>query len=131
ALTLPTTTTNKRAPATQVDIARNGFSLQPGESLTGVTVTVAEGAAALSGKVVAATTGATHPAQLRVFLLPAEATAADEVLRYAEMRLRSDGSFAFGNLAPGKYWLRVRAPAADESSERPLRPLAWDQTERL
>jgi hypothetical protein len=134
AITLPTAAANNRAPnapASQADAARNGFTLQPGENLTGVMVTVAEGAAGLSGKIAAATAGAKLPARLRVFMIPAEATAADEVLRYAETRLRGDGSFAFSKLAPGKYWLLARPAIDDESSERPLRLLAWDQAERL
>jgi hypothetical protein len=67
---------------------------------------------------------------LRIHLIPAEAPAADEVLRYAEAFARSDGSFLFSNLAPGKYWLIARAAPDDKTSDLPLTPVAWDATER-
>jgi hypothetical protein len=34
------------------------------------------------------------------------------------------------NLAPGKYWLIARAASDDETSDRPIAPIAWDANER-
>jgi hypothetical protein len=51
-------------------------------------------------------------------------------LRYAEVLTRNDGSFAFNNLAPGKYWLLARPVPDDEPVDRPPRPLSWDSAER-
>src|SRR5262249_56750922 len=59
------------------DVARNGITLKAGEKVSGVTVTIADGAAGLSGKIVPATEGARLPSRLRVHLVPAEATAAN------------------------------------------------------
>jgi hypothetical protein len=112
------------------DIARNGITLKAGEKITGVTVTIAEGAAGLSGKVIPVLEGSRLPGRLRIHLIPAEARAADEVLRYAEAFARSDGSFSLSNLAPGRYCLIARAAPDDEMSDNPTLPVAWDSNER-
>jgi hypothetical protein len=104
--------------------------LKAGEKITGVVATIAEGAAGLSGKVIPVAEGSRLPARLRIHLIPAEARAADEVLRYAEAYARSDGSFLLSNLAPGKYWLIARAAPDDETSDSPVAPIAWDANER-
>ncbi len=112
------------------DVARSGIALKAGEKIAGVTVTVADGAAALSGKVASAKEGSRLPARLRVHMVPAEAGAASDVLRYAEAFARSDGSFSLSNIAPGKYWLIARAAPDDEPSDVPPPPAAWDANER-
>jgi hypothetical protein len=116
--------------ALSADISRNGIMLKAGEKITGVVATIAEGAAGLSGKVIPVAEGSRLPARLRIHLIPAEARAADEVLRYAEAYARSDGSFLLSNLAPGKYWLIARAAPDDETSDHPVAPIAWDANER-
>jgi hypothetical protein len=118
------------APASGADIARSGIPLKSGERLSGVTVTVADGAAALRGKVALAKEGSRLPARLRVHLVPAEAGAANDTLRYAEAFARSDGSFSLNNIAPGKYWLVARVSPDDEPSDGPPAPAAWDAVER-
>ena len=117
-------------PAAHSGISRNGFALKQGEKLAGVTVTIAEGAASLRGVVVSEKANAESPEKLRVHLIPAELNATDEVLRYAEALVRSDGAFAFSNIAPGKYSLLVRAAPDDELSDRPPAAVAWDVNER-
>lgn len=135
AITAPASTSvsaNTKAArgALVADIARNGIMLKAGEKITGVVATIADGAAGLSGKVVPPTEGSRLPARLRIHLIPAEARAADEVLRYAEAYARGDGSFLLSNLAPGKYWLIARAAPDDEGSDRPVGRIAWDANER-
>jgi len=112
------------------DVARNGIALKAGEKISGVTVTIADGAAGVSGKVIPATEGSRLPARLRIHLVPAEATAANDVLRYAEVYARSIGSFSLSNIAPGKYWLIARAAPDDEMNDRPPAPVAWDANGR-
>lgn len=114
--------TTKTPPAKPLDVARQGIDLKPGEKLTGLMLTIAEGAAELRGRV----EGKNLPARLRVHLVPAE----DDVLRYAEV-VTPNGAFMFMNLAPGKYWLLARAVPDDESDEKPAKPMAWDANERL
>lgn len=120
-----TPTTKTTAKVTTPNLAASGLSLKSGEKLSGLTVTIAEGAAGLSGRI----DGKNLPARLRVHLVPAETEAASDVLRYFEVITR-DGAFKFGHLAPSKYWLLARAVPDDESDEKPAKPVAWDATER-
>jgi hypothetical protein len=89
-----------RKPPSSAGAARDGFVLKAGEKLSGLTVTISTGAASLSGKVIAAKEGARLPSRLRVHLAPVEAANADDPLRYAEMIVRPDRSFAFNNMRP-------------------------------
>jgi hypothetical protein len=119
--------------ALSADISRNGITLKAGEKITGVVATIADGAAGLSGKVIPTSgsgEGSRLPARLRIHLIPAEARAADEALRFAEAFAREDGSFLLSNIPPGKYWLIALAAPDDEMSDRPVAPLAWDANER-
>lgn len=111
-----------------LDASRNGLTLKAGERLNGVLVAVAEGAAALAGKLVKA--GVTVPTvPMRVHLIPVERERAEDVLRYAEAQTGSDGTFRFRNLAPGKYWILTEAaPKEALPSEAPL---ALDTAARL
>ncbi len=118
------------AASRPADLARSGITLKSGEKLSNVTVIIANGAAALNGNVVGAKEGAPIPSRLRVHLVPAEATAAEDVLRYAEVLVRGDGAFDFTNLAPGRYLLLLRPVPDSEAADRPPLPAAWDATER-
>jgi hypothetical protein len=126
--------TTQPAPAARAaDLSRAGLTFKPGENLTGITVALAPGAASLFGRVVQAE-GQPLPELLRVFLLPAEAGAADALLRYAELMvntaLNKEARFGFSRLAPGRYRLYAEAVAATEPAERRAWQAAWDQTER-
>lgn len=118
------------APTSGADIARSGIPLKAGERLSGVTVTIAEGAASLRGRVRPEKEGARLPAKLVVHLVPAETASANDVLRYAETVAEREGAFGFKNIAPGKYRLLARAAPDDEPSDRPSAPVAWDANER-
>jgi hypothetical protein len=118
------------APESGADIARGGITLKPGERMSGVTLTIAEGAASLRGKVAPEKEGARVPAKLVVHLVPAETASADDVLRYAEVAMDKDGAFEFKNVAPGKYRMLARAAPDDEPADRPTARVAWDANER-
>ncbi|MGH9769596.1 MAG: carboxypeptidase regulatory-like domain-containing protein [Blastocatellia bacterium] len=90
-----------------VNVARNGVTFKTGEKLTGITVTIAEGAAGLKGQVVI-DQGGKPSGKARAHLIPAEKEAADDVLRYSQMNVSGDGSFHFKNLAPGRYYLLAK-----------------------
>jgi hypothetical protein len=133
AMTLPATakTTAAKAPATKPnDVARSGLTLKSGENLTGLAITIADGAAGVSGHIVVEKDKPLPP-RVRVHLVPAEKEAADDSLRYAEVVAKSEGVFTFTNLAPGKYWLLTRVVPEDESEEQPAKPAAWDTTTRV
>jgi hypothetical protein len=121
--------TSRSAPG--ADVARNGVTVNSGDKLTGLTLTISGGAASLSGRVDPATEGARLPARMRVHLVPAEATAADDVVRYAETLARREGSYVFNNLAPGRYWLIARAVPDDEPADKMTQPAALEANERL
>jgi hypothetical protein len=70
------------------------------------------------------------PSSLRAHLIPAEATSADDVIRYAETDVRGDGSFEFKHVAPGKYLIHARHFAVNEVNDDQARPAAWDANER-
>ena len=111
-------------------VSQNGFTLRQGEKLTIGAVTFAEGAASLRGKVTPENEGARLPSRLRLHLVPADPKAAEDVLRYSETIARSEGAFAFNNIAPGNYRLLTRVVPDDEPIDRPPFPAAWDTNER-
>jgi len=113
-----------------VDLARAGVALKQGEKISGIEMLIAQSAASLSGRVVPSREGAQLPKRLRVHLVPAEATAADDLLRYAESPVKGDGSFEFKHIAPGKYLLHSRQASEKDANDDQSRPFAWDAVER-
>lgn len=114
-ITLPNTGTAaaaKAAPA-KIDAAKNWTTLKSGDRFTGLTITLAEGAASLRGKldIPAATK---LPVDVDLFLVPAEKEKADDVLRYFVAELLADGTFSADNLAPGRYWIVTQQRAGTE-----------------
>jgi len=95
----------KAALSTQkIDVAKNWINVKSGDRLTGLTVTLAEGAAAVRGRVIPRddSKAATH---LNVILVPAEREKADDVLRYFAVDIAADQTFVADNLPPGRYWI--------------------------
>ena len=121
---------DKRRGGSGVDAGRNGFSVKAGQRVSGLTVTLAEGAASLRGRVVPEKEGAALPERLRVHLIPAETELADNTLRFAETAVQSDGTFTVKNLAPGRYRLATTQASVDEAGERSPRPIAWKSSSR-
>ncbi|HVS20927.1 MAG TPA: carboxypeptidase-like regulatory domain-containing protein, partial [Pyrinomonadaceae bacterium] len=119
--------TQAAARNTSSSVARDGIILKSGERLSGLTVTITEGAASLRGRASVAE-GQSLPPNLRVYLVPADKESADNMLRFFEARAQSDGSFAIGNIAPGRYWLISRAP--DESDPTKIKSLRQDSALR-
>jgi hypothetical protein len=113
-----------------VDASRNGVAVKAGEELSGIEVVIAEGAASLNGRVVPANGESKLPSRLRVHLIPAEVSAADDVLRYAETMVHAGGGFEFKHVAPDKYLLHIRRAAETEVNNDQARPLAWNAVER-
>ncbi len=109
-----------------VDLARNGLAIKSGEKIKDVTVTVAEGAASLKGKVNPAE-GKRLPANPHVHLIPAEKEAVDDVLRHFEVKVADDGAYAINHIAPGKYLMLSRTAMPNQPAATPA---AWDSAER-
>jgi len=81
--------------------------------VTGLTITLAEGAASLRGKL-DVPGGTKLSADLDLYLVPAEKEKADDVLRYFVGELVEDGMFSADNLPPGCYWLLVQRRSEPE-----------------
>jgi protocatechuate 3,4-dioxygenase beta subunit len=123
----PTPTARRTPTAPPVNVARNGLTIKHGEKLAGLTVTIAEDAAMLKGQLGASQDGRTSN-KTRVYLIPAEKEAADDLSRYAQTNVSGDNSFNFKHLSPGRYYLLAK-PINDDSS-RAARLEAWDNARR-
>jgi hypothetical protein len=109
-------TSARATPANRsVDGARNWTTLKPGDRLSGLTITIAEGAASLHGQINLAE-GQKLPPKLFVYLVPAEREKADDVLRFFASLVSAGGSFALTNLPPGRYWAIAQAVSETESN---------------
>jgi hypothetical protein len=108
---------------------RAGLTVKSGDKLVGLRLTIASGAAMLKGKITVAE-NTKLPTRLHVHLVPAEAEAIDDALRFAETSVEADGAFIFTNLAPGRYFVLARAVPDSESGDKSLRPGAWEPAAR-
>jgi len=98
------TMTNATAKPQKIDAAANWTTLKPGEPLTNLTITLAQGAASIRGRV-----SMPEGAAMSIILMPAEPDKADDVLRYFVSEVSADSTFAFNNVAPGRYLAVVDA----------------------
>jgi hypothetical protein len=87
--------------AQKVDMAANWTTIKTGDQLSNLTITLAGGAASIRGRMPIAE-GAAPPAA--VYLIPSEPDKSDDVLRFFVSDFAVDGTFAFNNLPPGKYF---------------------------
>lgn len=94
-------------------IISDGIGLKS-QSMSGLSVTISEGAAAIRGRLTAAE-GQSLPTRAFAYLVPAEKENATNLLRFFEARAGSDGTFAFENVPPGEYSIL----ALNTEAERP------------
>ena len=90
------------------DATRSWTTVKPGDQLSGLTFTLAQGAALVRGKI-ALTEGQTLPDKFSVYLVPAEAAQAEEPLRYFAAPVNTEGNFWLFNVVPGRYWVLAQA----------------------
>jgi hypothetical protein len=96
-----------------MDATRTWTIVKPGDQLSGLTFTLAQGAGSVRGEITLAD-GQTLPEKLVAYLVPAEREQADEVLRYYAAPVSSAGSFLLSNVAPGSYWI-IFQPGSDDT----------------
>jgi hypothetical protein len=96
------------AATPKIDAAANWTSVKRGDQLTNFTITLAEGAASMRGRVTT-TKGSELPANLGIYLVPAEREKYGDVLRYFVSSVEPDGTFTLNNLPPGRYHTLVRS----------------------
>ena len=94
-------------PKKEVDASRVWTTVKNGERISGLKITLVEGAASIAGQVELAE-GALLPEKLFVYLVPAEKEKADETLRFYGSPVTPEGKITLNNLAPGRYWLLAR-----------------------
>ena len=109
------------------NIPRDGIGLKSGDKITGVTITITEGAGGLRGHI-SVVEGQRVPEGLRVYLVPAERDNAENVLRFFEGATETDATFAINNIAPGRYWIIVRA--ADDGDPTKVKPIRQESALR-
>lgn len=119
-------TTKQRA---SINAGHDGLKVKSGEKVSGIVLTIGVGAVSLRGRVLAPAGGAPAPENLLVIAVPEEPEAADDVLRFVEMRVRN-GSYSSFHFGPGRYRLIVRkvSETRESGSEIPL--LIWKSKER-
>jgi hypothetical protein len=102
-------TAAKPQPASsRTDAAANWTVLGSGDQRTNLTITLAEGAASIRGRL----SLAEPPAGMVLYLVPSEPDKAADVLRFFVTEIAADGTFALNNLPPGRYWVLAQ-PNAD------------------
>jgi len=86
----------------KIDASSNWTAVKSGEQLSTLTITLAEGAASIRGRLTLPE-GTAAPAGTVVYLIPSEPDKANDVLRFFVTDVATDGTFTLNNLAPGKY----------------------------
>lgn len=107
-------TSRKTQPAKSINAARTWTTIKSGDRLSGLTVTLAQGAGSLRGQI-ALGEGETLPERLVVYLVPVEREKSEEVLRYFAAQVTANAKIALNNVAPGRYWILAQ-PAVDSAS---------------
>ena len=119
-LLTPPAVTGARVAPKPIDVTRVWTNVKPGDKLTGVMITLAQGAASLQGQL-ALREGEQVPAKLVAYLVPAEREKADDVLHYFAAPVSPDGKLTLNNIAPGRYW--IVAQTVPDDSVSPLAKL--------
>jgi hypothetical protein len=96
----PATAAKSQPASSKTDAAANWTTVKFGEHLTNLTITLAEGAASVRGKL---ESGEPAPGTV-LYLVPSEQDKAGDVLRFFATEIAVAGTFALNNLAPGRYW---------------------------
>jgi len=99
-----------------IDATRSWTTVNPGDQLAGLTFTLAQGAALVRGQITLAE-AQTLPDKLSVYLVPAEASHAEEPLRYFASPVNSEGNFWLHSVMPGRYWMLAQPGTDDTRSE--------------
>ena len=88
----------------RVDATRAWTTLKSGDRLSGLTITLAQGGASFSGKVVDNVS-----TDLFLYLVPAEKERAEDALRFFGAPVGTDGKVTLSSLPPGSYWVLVKS----------------------
>lgn len=89
-----------------------------------LTITLAEGAARLNGRVLL-NNARTSPSRMSVHLVPMDPKDSENALRFFQVDAQDDGVFSFKSIAPGKYRILVLAGADDGGTDSSSPPSPW------
>ena len=95
------------------DLTHTWTTIKPGDELSVLTFTLAQGAGQVRGEISLAE-GQKLPEKLVAYLVPAEPERADDVLRYFAAPVNPDGRFWLNNVAPGRFWILAQ-PGTDDT----------------
>jgi hypothetical protein len=115
----PTANATAKTASKPSDVTAVWTKVKAGDRVSGLTVTLTQGAATLRGQLVSE--GNQVPEKLFVYLVPTEREKADAVLRYYAAPVTPDGKIAVHNIAPGRYW--VVAQTFNDDAATPLTKL--------
>ncbi|HEY6804154.1 MAG TPA: carboxypeptidase-like regulatory domain-containing protein [Pyrinomonadaceae bacterium] len=108
----PTQIVRKSMALATRDATKSWTMIQAGERLNDLTITLAEGAGSIRGRV-ETNADAKFDTKFRVYLVPAEREKVDDPLRYFATEVTSDGAFFITSLPPGKYLTVAQPPQTD------------------
>jgi hypothetical protein len=132
---LGSVTLGSNAKGADPKVISEGINLKT-QSLSGLTITLNEGAAGLYGQLTAAE-GERLPQRVVVYLVPAEKVHASNLLRYFETLAGTNGRFSLANVPPGEYLVVALNAAADRPSgtlvrqDSTLRATVTQEAERV
>lgn len=93
---------SKPSAKSSPDKAGKWTAVKWGDRTSGLTITLAEGAASFRGSVQPAQ-GDTIPGKIYVHLIPEENEKAEDVLRFFSVAVDADKKFSISNVPPGRY----------------------------
>jgi len=134
-ISLPPTATQANA-AKQItaakDVVKSWTTVKSGDRLTGLTITLAEGAASIRGQLTVDQDKKLEPG-LTIYLTPSERDKAEDSLRYFTQQVSDDGTFLFTSIPPGHYWLIAQPPSQDSptTTEKLRLPDALDMRTKI
>ena len=108
----PTARQPKTTASPSPDVTRSWMQVKSGDRISGLAITLSEGAASIHG-LIAKADDLRVESGLRVYLVPSERERTNDALRYFTSELNADGTFSLSNLPPGKYWLLAQQPPGD------------------
>ena len=97
-----------------IDLTRPWLTLKVGDRVSGVRATLSEGASSISGQV--ELPEERLQGRIVVYVVPADANKADDVLRYFASPVADDGSFSVDHVPPGRYWTLAKFVTAENQT---------------
>ena len=101
-----------------IDATRGWTTIKSGDRLSGLTVTLAQGAASFHGQLIFDAAD-NRPEKWFAYLVPAAPEHAANPLRFYGAAVSPEGTIQLVNLAPGRYWILVQPAVGDALSTFP------------